>query len=189
MHAIHMIKLALAASAISGLGVLVFSQCNPHAGLDKNDTAEHSLRDIAGPYSFAPELCDDPDMLVKITDYAVDFSAISASTDIKFEAIDYRLVDLPLTGKTPSRVGIWRTSNSEMRTSLFSTISRPNLQLLELKPSKSTRRDVLGYTVYDFDAADRFDNFSDWAPNFIEGYALYPCDSIEASSEGLKLPS
>lgn len=185
----HIMMLAAVASVIGGLGFFVHSQLGSAAGQDANDALEHSLANISGRYSFAPELCDDPDLIVEITNDAVDFSEVSASADIKFETIDSRVVALPLTGKTSAHIGVWKTPNGEIRTSLFSRISQSDLKRLELRPSPSTDRDVLGYTVYDFDALDKFDTFSTWAPAFIEGYALYPCDHTEPSSADLKLPS
>ncbi len=111
----NMMKLAAAASVIGGLGVLVQSQFESAAGRDASDTLEHSLAHIAGRYSYAPELCNDPDMVVEITNNAVDFSEVSASSDIKFESINYRMVNLPLTGTTLTRIGVWRTPNGETR--------------------------------------------------------------------------
>jgi hypothetical protein len=167
---------AFVAFLLVSLAVWCWLQLGSLSGRSKETAESPTLKRISGSYSYGPNECDDPAMIVQISDFRIDFHDDMEVQDIEFQQIAYKGLVRPGLEPAPAYVGLWQTSDEKVRTTILAVLSETNLQRIELPPSPSEDRRVLAYAEYGFDALDKWATIDDWAPTLEVGYALFPCD-------------
>lgn len=168
--------LTIVAIAFVAAGTWLLLKFEAFPGQKQPDVKLQSLTKIAGAYSFGPDLCDDPAMVVMVTNHGLDFHNDLESDDIAFEEIAFRGLIRPTMDPAPAYVGLWRSSEAEVRSTILVSLSDSNLRTLGLPSSASKNRPVLAYTEYGFNALSEWSTIDEWSRKLEVGYTLFPCD-------------